>query len=319
MIIFSLLFEFLRIGCLSDDSRYINSNFAGISNISGCFFTRTFLYNGNGGVISITATGFNLNVENSIFYDCGVTEIAGAIYFTSSGSVLKNVCARKCYANTGVGKGCQFCRIETLESGKNDLNVVSFVYCPDSQAIERSYSTYIINGIQKWNSLNGSNCYLLHICSRTYNPNSFSDIFSTYCNNRMKLVTAYHFSYGSNTRASSYINIINNTQDTDSSGIVHLETSGVFSISHSVCSNNNKFLFTSTGTLIVTNSIVSHSSSSLISGTVTITNNISNIHPNSPSTYNLMHHQCTLSTAFNTYQQKSIFQPVFIILILPWP
>jgi len=84
------------LGCESesiDQGRsYVDKNI----NISNCFFSRSSSYSGHGGVIYVAASSCSMNVNYSIFNNCACSERGGAIYFVSSNSYLRMICAKRC-------------------------------------------------------------------------------------------------------------------------------------------------------------------------------------------------------------------------------
>jgi len=81
------------LGCESesiDQGRsYVDKNI----NISNCFFSRSSSYSGDGGV---TASSCSMNINYSMFYNCVCSGDGGAIYFSSSNSYLRMICANSC-------------------------------------------------------------------------------------------------------------------------------------------------------------------------------------------------------------------------------
>jgi len=71
---------------------YVDKNI----NISNCFFSRYSSYLGDGGVIYVAASSCSMNVNYSIFYNCVCSNYVGAIYFSSSNSCLRMICANSC-------------------------------------------------------------------------------------------------------------------------------------------------------------------------------------------------------------------------------
>jgi len=71
---------------------YVDKNI----NISNCFFSRYSSYSGDGGVICVTASSCSMNINYSMFYNCVCSNWGGAIYFSSSNSYLRMICANSC-------------------------------------------------------------------------------------------------------------------------------------------------------------------------------------------------------------------------------
>ena len=71
---------------------YVDKNI----NTSNCFFSRSSSYSGNSGVICVKGGSYSMNVNYSIFYNCVCSQNGGAIYFSSSNSCLRMICANSC-------------------------------------------------------------------------------------------------------------------------------------------------------------------------------------------------------------------------------
>jgi len=84
------------LGCESESighgRSYVDKNI----NISNCFFSRYSSYSGNGGVICVNVGSYSMNVNYSMFYNCVCSSHGGAIYFSSSNSYLRMICANRC-------------------------------------------------------------------------------------------------------------------------------------------------------------------------------------------------------------------------------
>jgi len=76
---------------------YVDKNI----NISNCFFSRYSSYSGHGGVIYVYGGSYSMNVIYSMFYKCVCSSYGGAIYFSSSNSYLRMICANRCSAFYG--------------------------------------------------------------------------------------------------------------------------------------------------------------------------------------------------------------------------
>jgi len=65
--------------------------------ISHCFFSRSIVYTGNGGIIYVDSGAYSMDVIYSMFFNCASSSKGGAIYFRSSNSSLRMICADCCY------------------------------------------------------------------------------------------------------------------------------------------------------------------------------------------------------------------------------
>jgi len=84
------------LGCESesiDQGRsYVDKNI----DISNCFFSRFSSYSVDGGVICVSVSSCSMNINYSMFYNCVCSNWGGAIYFSSSNSYLRMICANSC-------------------------------------------------------------------------------------------------------------------------------------------------------------------------------------------------------------------------------
>ena len=146
--------------------------------ISFCFFKRLTQYSANGGVIFIDGGSYSMNLTNSMFYSCSSSSNGGAIYFNSSYSNLRMICANRC--SCGSTKIGPFADLRA--SQVNQIDFLSLSYC--SQTVSGYDSVFINNGDQSVDHTNssinkgiqGSGIYI-------NNPSSFSSTHCTFSNN----------------------------------------------------------------------------------------------------------------------------------------
>jgi len=135
------------LGCESesiDQGRsYVDKNI----NISNCFFSRSSSYSGNGGVIYVSASSCSMNVNYSIFYNCVCSIQGGAIYFISSNSCLRMICANSCS-----GSSCHFSYLQA--SQVNQVEYLSVSNC--SHSTSGYHSICLESGNQRVDNTNSS-------------------------------------------------------------------------------------------------------------------------------------------------------------------
>ena len=84
--------------CFYQGRSYVDKNI----NISNCFFSRSSSYSGDGGVIYVNVGSYSMNVNYSMFYNCVCSSHGGVIYFDSSNSYLRMICANSCSCGDSV-------------------------------------------------------------------------------------------------------------------------------------------------------------------------------------------------------------------------
>jgi len=86
----------VSLGCENESISQGRSYVDVIIDISNCYFSRYLSYSGNGGVIYVTVSSCSMNINYSMFYYCVCSSKGGAIYFSSSNSSLRMICANSC-------------------------------------------------------------------------------------------------------------------------------------------------------------------------------------------------------------------------------
>ena len=87
------------LGCEKESVSAGRSYFEADIDISHCFFSRSLEFSGAGGVIYVSASSYSMNVNFSMFYNCFCSSDGGAIYYKSSNSYLRMICANSCSAS----------------------------------------------------------------------------------------------------------------------------------------------------------------------------------------------------------------------------
>jgi len=108
--------------------------------INFCFFKRLTQYSANGGVIFIDGGSYSMNLTNSMFYNCSSSSQGGAIWFVSSNSYIRMICANRCFASS-----YHFAFLKA--SHVNQVEFLSLSYC--SHTIVGNLPIYLYNGDQR--------------------------------------------------------------------------------------------------------------------------------------------------------------------------
>jgi len=213
--------------------------------ISNCFFLRSSLYSGDGGVININAVSLFMSLSYSVFYNC-IAKNGGAIYFSSSSSYLNMICASRCSAGTAY---YHFAYL--VSSVVNHVEYTSFSNCSDTTL--GFYSIYIKSGEQSVKNINSS----MNHCGRysgiyVSSPTSFTSTHCTFSNNIItSSICIYLFTkFGKFSSA----NIVHNNSPSSSYGVIM--SSQYQNLDYCIFQNNQNTLFS--GNLEITNSFIDH-------------------------------------------------------------
>jgi len=243
-------------GCESesiDQGRsYIDKNI----NISNCFFSRSSSYSGNGGVIYVSASSCSMNVIYSIFYNCVCSEKGGAIYFISSNSFLRMICANRCSATWP-----HFAYLSAYQV--NQVEYLSVSNC--SHTTSGYHSIYLSSGDQRVDNTNSSMNNAEYVSGiHIYSPSSFTSSHCTFSNNKVSNWICIYFYSTSGTISMSYANIVyNNSPNNNVDGVVYVSGAGSRKMMYCIFKNNQNTLFcVYSGSLEVSHSFIDHSESS---------------------------------------------------------
>jgi len=252
------------LGCESENigqgRSYVEKNI----NVSFCFFLRYLEYSGYGGVICVTVSSCSMNVNYSMFYNCVCSGGGGAIYFISSNSCLRMICANSC-------SGSQYHFSHLKASQVNQVEYLSVSYC--SHTTSGFYSTWLQSGHQRIDNTNSSmnNAYWgsgNYICS----PSSFTSSHCTFSNNKVSQYICNWFESYSGTISMSYANIVQN--NSPNYGVVFVCGDGIRKMMYCIFKNNQNTLFcVYGGSLEVSHSFIDHSVSFSTSTAVSTSNN----------------------------------------------
>jgi len=151
---------------------YVDKNI----NISICFFSRSSSYSGHGGVIYVAASSCSMNINYPMFYNCVCSDDGGAIYFISSNSCLRMICANSCSASS------QFHFALLYAYQVNQVEYLSVSNC--SHTTSGYYSIRLYSGNQRVDNTNSSmnNAYETSAIG-IKSPSTFTSSQCTFSNN----------------------------------------------------------------------------------------------------------------------------------------
>jgi len=224
--------------------------------ISDCFFSRYSLYNGDGGVIYVYGGSYSMNINYSMFYNCVCSSQGGAIYFYSTNSSLRMICANRCSASW-----YHFAYLSA--SQVNQVEYLSVSKC--SHTTSGYYPIYLYTGYQRVDNTNSSmnNAYMGSGIG-IWSPSTFTSSHCTFSNNKVSDSVCIFIWSDPGTISMSYANIVHNNSPKD--GIVSVFKGGPIKMMYCIFQNNQNYLFyLETGSLEVSHSFIDHSSSSFSS------------------------------------------------------
>jgi len=205
-----------------------------------------------------------MNINYSMFYNCVCSGDGGAIYFSSSNSYLRMICANSC-------SGSHYHFAYLYASQVNQVEYLSVSNC--SHTTSGSYSILIVYGDQRTDNTNSSMNNVEDnsgIC--IYSPSSFTSSHCTFSNNKVSDWICIHFYSSSGTISMSYANIVHN--NSPSNGVVFVDGAGSRKMMYCIFKNNQNTLFcVNQGSLEVSHSFISHSGSFSIYTIVSTSNN----------------------------------------------
>ena len=123
------------IGCaneLDDLGRYYSQKEI---NIAQCSFSMFYVFSGKGGIIFVDISLSSMFITYSMFYNCSCNSYGGAIYFFSTNSSLKMICANKCSCKSSYNYN--FANINSIQV--NTIEFLSVSQCSHSYNGEYSY------------------------------------------------------------------------------------------------------------------------------------------------------------------------------------
>jgi len=234
-------------------------------NISDCFFSRYLTYSGFGGVICVDGGSYSMSINYSMFYTCACSGDGGAIYFSSTNSYLRMICANRCSAS-------YYNFAYLTASQENQMEYLSVSYC--SNITSGYWSIRIGSGNQRVDNTNSSmNNAFYGSGILIFSPSSNSGSYCTYSNNNVSQSICISFDSGSGSIAMSYANIVQNNSPSQY-GVLYIEGVGTRKMMYCIFHNNQNYLFCiASGSLEVSHSFIDHSGSLSTSIAVSTSNN----------------------------------------------
>jgi len=234
-------------GCFSESigkgRSYVNSSI----NIDECFFIRSTMYSGDGGVIYVFGS-FSMNVSCSMFYFC-FAKRGGAICFNSANSSLRIVCANGCSAGSTFSG--HFALIGATHGNK--VEHISVSNC--SHDTQGYYSIWLQSGNQLIKNINSSsnNAYWgsgIGIIT----PSQFSSSYCTFSHNWVSDSTCMFFNLI--TGIISFVNVLNN--NSPSMGVIQ-NSGGSPQMNYCIFDmNQNTLFYIYSGSLDISHSFIHH-------------------------------------------------------------
>jgi len=215
--------------------------------ISECFFRRLNHFNDNGGVIYINSQGKSIEISKSMFYNCRSNN-GGAIWFYSTNSVLRMVCAEKCSAI--------YSHFAYLRSSQGSSN--TFLSISACAHITSQYESLSMNsGYQFVNDTNSSmNKAEIVSCLCIQSALTFYSCRCSFSNNIVSENTC--LSLLSTSGSFIFANIINNNSPS-MLGVIHIANNGLIYMSNCIFDENQNVLFSIwEGSLYISHSYINH-------------------------------------------------------------
>jgi len=240
------------LGCESESIGQGRSYFNISIDITHCFFSRLSLDIGNGGVIYVDGGDYSINIDYSMFYNCVANHGGGAIYFYSSNSCLRMICANRCSASSSSG---HFAYLRA--SQMNQVEYISVSICHHSTNGYRSI--HLVTGAQRADYINSSMNNAFQGSSIYFSaPSTFTSSHCTFSNNVVSNSICIFFSTNSGTISMLYSNIVHN--DSPNLGVVYVAGTGSRMMMYCIFHNNQNRLFgVENGFLEVSHSFIDHS------------------------------------------------------------
>ena len=220
-------------------------------NISDCFFSRTSQYTGDGGVIYVNGGSYSMYVSFSMFFECVCSQNGGSIFFTSSCSSLRMICANRCSA-----RDYPFAFLWASQLNQIEYISVSYSY----HSSEGNCPLGMHAGNQKVDNTNSSMNSIKQTSGiATIYPSSFSSSYCTFSNNKASSGVCISITSTSGMISISYANVIHN--NSPSLAVVNVYGTGSRKMMYCIFQNNQNYLFVLwDGSLEVSHSFIDHPS-----------------------------------------------------------
>jgi len=219
-------------------------------NISQCFFSISYVFSGNGGIICVSGGTFSMRVIFSMFFNCSCTNNGGAIFFSSSNSNLRMICTNKCTC------GSDSCGhfADLFASHLNLVEFLSVSLC--SPTANGFYSLWLEFGNQKVDNINSSKNNAKHYSGICIQPSYlFTSFYCTFSNNSVSQSKCLLFH--SKPGRVAFANIVHN--NSPSLGVVYIYGGGSPKLISCILHSNQRTLFCVwSGSLVVSHSFIYH-------------------------------------------------------------
>jgi len=246
-----IFFVFSKSSCINEKISVGRSYESNSFNIFDCFFTRLHSFNGNGGVIFCSASGYSLDLERSMFFSCSSSGRGGSVYFSSSNSKILMICSNQCIAQGDA----HFALILLSQNGH--FNFSSINNCTYNL---RDVTLWPWGGSQTLESSNISkNTCRLASSLLVHSPISFSiSRFTIYGNQATQSQCIWLYA---NSGTISFSNIVNNNSP-NGKGVIYTDSASSYTIEYCIFHGNSDSLFFSEvgSSLTIRNNYIHHSS-----------------------------------------------------------
>jgi len=244
------------LGCENESIIQGRSYYQNNINISECFFSRSSIFSGKGGVIFVDGDSYSMIVIYSMFYFCVCSSHGGAIFFKSLDSDLRMICANSC--SCGSYTNCHFAFLVAIQK-----NQVDYLSVSNSSLSTNGYWVIdIVYGNQTIDNTNSSmnHAYLVSGIGIS-SPSSCTSSQCTFSNNNVDNNMCIRLFSDSGTILMSYTNIVHN--NSPSYGVVDANGAESKKMMYCIFYNNQNYLFCiEKGSLEVSHSFIDHSLSS---------------------------------------------------------
>jgi len=242
---------------------YVDNNIK----ISNCFFSRFLTYSGKGGVIYVSVSSYSMNINYTMFYNCVCSNDGGAIYYYSTDSCLRMICANSCSCGSEYPGHLAYLKASQM----NQVEYLSEANC--SHTTSGYYPIYLYTGYQRVENTNSSmNKAAGGSGFGIESPSSFTSSHCTFSNNKVSDSICLYFFSDTGQISMSYANIVHNNSPSQY-GVVFAYEASPKMIYCIFCYNRNTLFCVYSGSLEVSHSFIGHSGKFSVSTAVSTSNN----------------------------------------------
>ena len=257
-----LYFCLRRLGCVDINGRIDSVVESGWVKLSGCFFMRTTVFQGDGGAIFYKMDGVSMNISDTTFFNCSSSQYGGGIFFecTNSQCYLEKVCGCKCFSQIR----SSFASITIDSSRFNTFNYCTMNYC-GSKMVTSMTCMFKMGRIGIFQSNSSNNLGSQSSSFEIFSFNSLTITLITIENNHVEDDGVLIIRDQINTGAMNSCNIVNNSAKSSdhsvqlfsgnneiinaqycifhlNSGVLMNVLKGMIIVSHCIISHNNKII-----------------------------------------------------------------------------